>query len=72
MITSLRADQGQLAVEVVEETARIRSGLSLQQPTPDLKGTLISRHLSPDQISAFFGFLAGVLSSLLLKLFKGE
>jgi hypothetical protein len=59
-------------VEVVGETARIRSGLSLQHPTTDLQGTLLSRQLSPDQISAFFGFLAGVISSLVLSLFKGE
>ena len=72
MITSLRTEQGQLAVEVVGETARIRSGLSLQHPTTDLQGTLLSRQLSPDQISAFFGFLAGVISSLVLTLFKGE
>ena len=65
MITSLRTDQGQLAVEVVGETARIRSGLSLRHPTTDLQGTLLTRQLSPDQISAFFGFLAGVISSLL-------
>ena len=65
MITSLRTDQGQLAVEVVGETARIRSGLSLRHPTTDLQGTLLTRQLSPDQISAFFGFLAGVVSSLL-------
>jgi hypothetical protein len=64
MITSLRTDQGQLAVEVVGETARIRSGLSLRHPTTDLQGTLLTRQLSPDQISAFFGFLAGVVSSL--------
>jgi ankyrin repeat protein len=59
------AYQGQLAVEVVGETARIRSGLSLRHPTTDLQGTLLTRQLSPDQISAFFGFLAGVISSLL-------
>jgi hypothetical protein len=59
-------------VEVVGETARIRSGLSLQHPTTDLQGTLLSRQLSPDQISTFFGFLAGVISSLVLSLFKGE
>jgi hypothetical protein len=50
---------------VVGETARIRSGLSLRHPTTDLQGTLLTRQLSPDQISAFFGFLAGVISSLL-------
>lgn len=72
VITSLRTDQGQLAVEVVGETARIRSGLSFQHPSADLQGTLLSRHLSPEQISAFFGFLAGVISSLVLTLFKGE
>ena len=72
VITSLRAEQGQLAVEVVGETARIRSGLSLQHPTTDLQGTLLSRQLSPDQISGFFGFLAGDMSSLVLTLFKGE
>jgi hypothetical protein len=72
VITSLRADQGQLAVEVVGETARISSGLSLEHPTTDLQGTLLSRHLSPDQISGFFGFLAGVIGSLVLTLFKGE
>ena len=65
MITSLRTDQDQLAVEVVGETARIRSGLSLRHPTTDLQGTLLTRQLSPDQISAFFGFLAGVITSLL-------
>jgi hypothetical protein len=72
VITSLRADQGQLAVEVVGETARISSGLSLEHPTTVLQGTLLSRQLSPDQISGFFGFLAGVISSLVLTLFKGE
>jgi hypothetical protein len=72
VITSLRADQGQLEVEVVGETARIRSGFSFQHPSTDLQGTLLSRHLSPEQISAFFGFLAGVISSLVLTLFKGE
>ena len=72
VITSLRADQGQLAVEVVGQTARIRSGLSLDHPTTNLQGTLLSRQLSPDQISGFFGFLAGVISSLVLTLLKRD
>ena len=72
VITSLRAEPGQLAVEVVGATARIRSGLSLQHPTTDLTGTLLSRHLSPDQITGFFGFLAGVISSLVVRLLQGD
>ena len=72
VITSLRAEPGQLAVEVVGATARIRSGLSLQHPTTDLTGTLLSRHLSPDQITGFFGFLAGVISSLVVRFLQGD
>ncbi len=72
VITSLRAEQGQLAVEVVGETQIIRNGLSQNHPTTVVQGTLLSRHFSPDQISGFFGFLAGVISSLVLTLFKGD
>ncbi|MFO0016871.1 MAG: hypothetical protein ACK52U_09980 [Synechococcaceae cyanobacterium] len=72
VLTSLRSDQNQLAVEVVGETQRIRSGLSQKHPTTVLSGTLLSRHLSPAQISGFFGFLVGVISSLVLSLFKGD
>ena len=71
VLTSLRSDQNQLAVEVVGETEQIRSGLSQKHPTTVLSGTLLSRHLSPDQISGFFGFLVGVISSLVLTFFKG-
>jgi len=72
VLTSLRSEQNQLAVEVVGETDRIRSGLSQRHPTTVLSGTLLSRHLSPDQISGFFGFLVGVISSLVLTFFKGD
>lgn len=72
VLTSLRSDQNQLAVEVVGETNQIRSGLSQKHPTTVLSGTLLSRHLSPDQISGFFGFLVGVISSLVLTFFKGD
>lgn len=72
VLTSLRSDQNQLAVEVVGETNQIRSGLSQKRPTTVLSGTLLSRHLSPDQISGFFGFLVGVISSLVLTFFKGD
>ena len=72
VLTSLRSDQNQLAVEVVGETDQIRSGLSQKHPTTVLSGTLLSRHLSPDQISGFFGFLVGVISSLVLTFFKGD
>jgi hypothetical protein len=72
VLTSLRSEQSQLAVEVVGETDEIRSGLSQKHPTSVLSGTLLSRHLSPDQISGFFGFLAGVISSLVVTFFKGE
>lgn len=71
VLTSLRSDQNQLAVEVVGQTDQIRSGLSQKHPTTVLSGTLLSRHLSPDQISGFFGFLVGVISSLVLTFFKG-
>ena len=54
------------------ETNQIRSGLSQKRPTTVLSGTLLSRHLSPDQISGFFGFLVGVISSLVLTFFKGD
>ncbi|MFM9101131.1 MAG: hypothetical protein ACKOPS_07255, partial [Cyanobium sp.] len=72
VLTSLRAEKDQLAVEMVGQTDRIRSGLSLLNPTTVQKGTLLSHWLTPEQISGFFGFLAGVMSSLLLTLFKGE
>lgn len=72
VLTSLRSDQNQLAVEVVGETDQIRSGLSQKHPTTVLSGTLLSRYLSPDQISGFFGFLVGVISSLVLTFFKGD
>jgi hypothetical protein len=72
VLTSLRLEQGQLAVEVVGETQRIRSGLSQKHPTNTLQGTLLSRYLSPEQTSGFFGFLAGVISSLVLAVVKGE
>jgi hypothetical protein len=72
VLTSLRSEQNQLAVEVVGETDQIRSGLSQKHPTTVISGTLLSRHLSPDQISGFFGFLVGVISSLVLTFFKGN
>lgn len=71
VLTSLRTEQNQLAVEVVGQSQRIRSGLSQKHPTTVLEGTLLSRHLSPIQISGFFGFLVGVISSLVLTYFKG-
>jgi hypothetical protein len=61
-----------LAVEVIGESTKIRSGLSLEHPTTEVQGTLLSRHLSPDQMSSFFGFLAGVISSLVLTCFHWE
>jgi hypothetical protein len=61
-----------LAVEVIGESTKIRSGLSLDHPTTEVQGTLLSRHLSPDQMSSLFGFLAGVLSSLVLTCFHWE
>jgi hypothetical protein len=70
VLTSLRAEDGQLAVEVVGKSSRIRTGLSLEHPTTEIRGTVLSRHLSADQISGFFGFLAGVMSSLVLTLFN--
>lgn len=72
VITSLRSEQEQLALEVVGETDQIRSGLSQRYPTTVLSGTVISRYMSPDQISGFFGFLVGVISSLVLTFFKGN
>jgi len=71
-LTDLRAVNGLLAVGVVGETRSIRTGLSPASPTTVLQGTLLSRHLSPAQINGFHGFLAGVMSSLLLMLFKGD
>jgi hypothetical protein len=72
VLTSLRAQQGHLAEEVVGETHQFRSGLSQQHPTTVLQGTLLSCHLSPAQINGFFGFLVGVVSSLVITLFKGS
>ena len=72
VLTSLRSEQDQLTVEVVGATDQIRSGFSQKHPTTILPGTLLSRHLSPDQISGFFGFLVGVISSLVLTFFKRE
>lgn len=72
VLTTLRTDQDQLAVEVVGQTQRIRSGLSLLHPTTVQQGTLLSRLLTPDQISGFFGFLVGVISSLVMTFFRGK
>jgi hypothetical protein len=72
VLTSLRSEQSQLAVEVVGATDQIRSGFSQKHPTTIVSGTLLSRQLSPDQISSFFGFLVGVISSLVLTFFKTD
>jgi hypothetical protein len=71
-LTDLRAENGLLHVGVVGETSRIRAGLSPGSPSTMLQGTLLSRHLSTTQITGFWGFLAGVISSLFLMLFKAD
>jgi hypothetical protein len=71
VLTSLRSEQSQLAVEVVGATDQIRSGFSQKHPTTVVSGTLLSRHRSPDEIKGFFGFLVGAISSLVLTFFKG-
>lgn len=71
-LTHLQIENGLITVEVVGETRRISTGLSPSHPTTVLQGTLLSRHLSPEQITSFYGFLAGVMSSLLLMLLKRE
>lgn len=72
VLTSLRSEQSQLAVEVVGATDQIRSGFSQKHPTTVVSGTLLSRQLSPDEIKGFFGFLVGAISSLVLTFFKGD
>ncbi|MEB3351536.1 MAG: hypothetical protein VKM01_04350 [Cyanobacteriota bacterium] len=72
VITDLRAQPGQLALEVVGHSRRLRTGLSYDHPTTVVQGTLLSRHLPPEQISGFYGFLAGVMGSLVLMLFKAD
>jgi hypothetical protein len=52
------------------QTNRLTTGLSPNRPSTEITGTLLSRHLSSDQIPGFYGVLAGVIGSMVLVFFR--
>jgi hypothetical protein len=71
-LTDLRLQKGVFIVSLKGETSRVGTGLGSGRPTLELHGTLLSRHLAPDQISAFFGVLAGAIGSLVVVFFRAQ
>ena len=71
-LTELRFQQGVFIVSLKGETSRIGIGLSAARPTMELHGTWLSRQLTPEQISAFFGVLAGAIGSLVVVFFRAQ
>lgn len=71
-LTDLRYQNNHLVVSLVGHANHIGTGLSHLRPTTELTGTLLSRHLSPEQISGFYGFMAGVITSLLSVFFQAD
>jgi hypothetical protein len=70
--TDLRFQEGMFIVSLKGETSRVGTGLSSRRPTLERHGTLLSRHLAPDQITAFFGVLAGAIGSLVVVFFRAQ
>ena len=69
-LMDLRLEQNQLIVSVSGQTNRLSAGLSPERASTELIGTILSRHLSPEQISGFYGFMAGVIGSIVLVFFR--
>jgi hypothetical protein len=64
--------KNKLIVFVSGQTNRLSAGLSPERASTELKGTLLSRHLSPEQITGFYGFMAGLIGSMVLVFFRAH
>lgn len=71
-LTDLRLDKHNLIVSVSGQSNRLRAGLSPERASTEVIGTLLSRHLSPDQINGFYGFMAGVIGSMVVVFFRAH
>jgi hypothetical protein len=69
-MSDMRLENNQLIVFVSGHINHLRAGLSPNRPSTELKGTLLSRHLSPEQISGFYGFMGGVIGTMLVVFFR--
>lgn len=58
------------SLAVVGESTALSAGLSRRHPSTVVQGTVLSHYLSPEQITGFYGVLAGMASTLLLVLFN--
>jgi hypothetical protein len=71
-LTDLRLDKNELIVSVSGQTNQLSVGLSPDRASTQLKGTILSRHLSPEQISGFYGFMGGLIGSMILLFFRAD
>ena len=71
-LLDLRLEENKLIVFISGQTNRLSAGLSPKQASTELNGTLLSRHLSPEQISGFYGILGGTLGSIIVVLFRAH
>jgi len=71
-LTDLRLANNTLVALVSGQTSRLSTGLSPNRASTELKGTLLSRSLSPEQISGVYGFLSGVIGSMVLVFFRAD
>jgi hypothetical protein len=60
----------ELTVSISGQTHRLTAGLSPNRASTVLNGTLLSRHLSPEQITNFYAVLAGVIGSMVVVFFR--
>ncbi|MEB3302376.1 MAG: hypothetical protein VKN56_10465 [Cyanobacteriota bacterium] len=60
----------ELIVSISGQTHRLTTGLSPKRPSTVLNGTLLSRQLSPEQITNFYAVLAGVIGSMVVVFFR--
>lgn len=58
------------SLAVVGESTGLSAGLSRRHPSTVVQGTVLSHYLNPEQITGFYGVLAGMASTLLLVLFN--
>jgi hypothetical protein len=69
-LTDLRMLKNELIVSISGQTQRLTTGLSPDRASTVLNGTLLSRDLSPEQITNFYAVLAGVIGSMVVLFFR--
>jgi hypothetical protein len=71
-LTDLRLANNTLVALISGQTTRLSTGLSPNRASTEIKGTLLSRSLSPEQISGVYGFFSGVIGSMVLVFFRAD